>query len=450
LKHFLFRVPPGYQSLIDHQIGVIHYQRMRIVVPLLAVLDVIFLFLDTTLLGEPGNSFLPWVYIVEDVIFLFVQLGFLVWIFRGPRKAPSRLVYGYVAFILVWGCVAGNVEFFRTGGLNTIFLTMLSVAALGLFSIPGILALILGSLSFYVLINLVWLAGAPFPLEKYFAFFALPFLAFAVSQTLYAAVVRNLIANHELELANAELKEVRLNLIRQDKLASLGVLSAGIAHEINNPLAFIKSNVAALEKNLAELSGPPSLVAENQVILAETKEGFRRIGEVVQALGSFARDVPTGQTDPYDLNQGIRATLVMTRHETSSDIVVDTDLTTLPLISARGSEINQVLLNLLMNAIQAVRMLPPGEVRLVMVRTKLEDHSVVAEVSNSGPPVPQELREKIFEPFFTTKAPGAGMGLGLSLSWQIIVGRHGGELELDEGRPVTFRLRLPRNRVSST
>jgi signal transduction histidine kinase len=223
----------------------------------------------------------------------------------------------------------------------------------------------------------------------------------------------------------------------------LGVLSAGIAHEINNPLAFIQSNVVALENNLAEMQGSEAVVAENRQILDETKEGFRRIGEVVQALRTFGRELPPGELPPYDLNQGIRTTLVMTRHEVGPDIVVDTDLADLPLIPARGPEINQVLLNLVMNAFQAVRLLPPSEVRLVLVRSRLDGQTVVAEVSNTGPAIPHRLREKIFEPFFSTKEPGAGMGLGLSLSWQIVVGRHGGELELLDREPVTFRLRLP-------
>lgn len=444
MKRYFFQIPAEHRCWVKTKIGELHHQRLGIVVPLLMVVGLVFLVLDALMLQEEGSSGLIWGYVVLDLVFFLVHAGFSLWL-RGDRKAtPDPVIYAYLTFVLAWSAWTGNIEFQRSGNFTTMFLTLLGVSALGLFSLRGITALLIVALSLYSGLNLLWPGPTVQGLDKYAALFALPFLAFAVSRTLYAAVVRNLITTFELERANSQLKEARLNLIRQDKLASLGVLSAGIAHEINNPLAFIKSNVAALDRNLAVLHGPPEVIAENQTILEETREGFRRIGEVIQALSTFSRDLPPGASAPYDLNQGIRTTLVMTRHETAADIVVDTDLVDLPAVPARESELNQVLLNLLMNAFQAVRSLPPGEVRLVMVRTRLEADAVVAEISNSGPPIPPGVREKIFDPFFSTKGPGAGMGLGLSLSWQIVVNRHQGDLELLDREPVTFRLRLPR------
>ncbi len=444
MKQYFFRIPPEHSRLVKTRIGELHHQRLGIVVPLLTVVGLVFLVLDALMLQEEGSSDLIWGYLALDAAFALVHGVFFLWLRQNRSATPDAVTYSYLIFVLAWSALTGNIEFQRSGNFTTMFLALLGVSALGLFSLRGITALLIVSLSFYLGLNWLWPGPAVQGLDKYAALIALPFLAFAVSRTLYAAVVRNVITTFELERANHQLKEARLNLIRQDKLASLGVLSAGIAHEINNPLAFIKSNVAALERNLAVLQGPPQIMAENQAITEETREGFRRIGEVIQALSTFARDLPPGESAPYNLNQGIRTTLVMTRHETAADIVVDTDLVDLPEVPARESEINQVLLNLLMNAFQAVRDLPPGEVRLVMIRTRLEADAVVAEVSNSGPLIPAGVRDKIFDPFFSTKGPGAGMGLGLSLSWQIVVNRHRGDLELLDKEPVTFRLRLPR------
>lgn len=431
LLPFLFRVPTESQSLIQRQIAELHYQRMTVVVPLLVVLGIVFLVLDVFLLVEPGNSFLPWFYFVEDVLFLLFQVAFLFRLSQGPRRVNVPEVHFYVGFILAWGCLAGNIEFLRTGGFTTIFLTMIGVAALGLFSARGSLILILATSTFFLILNLGWLGGKPFALEEYFAFAALPFLAFAISHTLYTAVVQNLLKTLDLSRAHDELKQIRLNLIRQDKMASLGVLSGGLAHEIQAPLEGLKAHLASGEFHPDEGDVSSAMLRHIQ-----------RIEDLIRTLGQFARETPSGTEEPYDLNQGVLATVAMTRFEAAPDVVVETDLSDVPILRARGSEINQALLNLVLNAIQAVRTLPEGKVRLVMVRTRREPESVVAEVVNSGPPVPEAHRERIFEPFFSTKAPGAGTGLGLSLAWQI-VHRHGGELELDEKEPVTFRIRLP-------
>lgn len=449
MNRYFLTIPAEHKRMVKEQIAVLHHQRMGVVAPLLSLLGLIFLVLDWAMIQQEGPSALLWAYLFLDIGFFVFHVLMTLWLLRSPRPPANFIVYGYLALVLLWAVATGNIEFHRSGNYTSIFLTVLGISALGLFSVRGISALLLVTSGVYLGIAALWPSHFVPGLDKYAGLIALPFLAFGVSRTLYAAVVRNLIARHELAEANAALKEVRLSLLRQEKLASLGVLSAGIAHEINNPLAFIRSNVGALERNLTQLSGPEAVVQENRVILEETREGFRRIGEVIQALGTFARDLPPGEFAPYQLNEGVRTTLVMVRREASPDVSLDTDLAELPEVPARGSEVNQVLLNVVMNAVQAVRTLPEGLVRLVLIRTRLEPAFVVAEVVNTGPLIPPGLREKIFEPFFSTKAPGSGMGLGLSLGWQIIVTRHGGEFELLEGDPVTFRIRLPRFRKPS-
>lgn len=445
MKEPLFGLPAEHRTLLRDQFASIHYQRGRVVVPIMLALCATFVAVDLLLIRDQAPSPLLWLYLWLDLGFLAFHIGFALFLFTGPPRVPITVAYGYVVVPLAWSVVSAAVEIQRTDNLSALMLAVLAVSALGLFSLGGLAVLIVSTLVAFVALT-TWGPGfAPPGLEGEIALFALVGLAFTISRLLHGAVVNNLIANQELEEATAELDQVRLDLIRHDKLASLGVLSAGIAHEINNPLTFIKSNLSALERNHEHLSGEAPVLAENRAIFDEVKEGFRRIGEVVQALGTFGRDLPPGEKTLYDLNEGIRTTLIMTRHETQSGISITTDLADLPPIPARGSEINQVILNLLMNAFQAVHALPGGQEPRVTIRTKLEPDALVAEISNNGPPIPADRREKIFEPFFSTKAPGAGMGLGLSLSWQIVVQRHGGELTLDDGEPVTFRLRLPRS-----
>lgn len=435
MRRLLYRVPADHQALVSRQIDEIHYQRLAIAAPLLTLLGLVFVALDLVLLEREGPSPLVWVYTVEDVVFVLVHLGFLARLYRGPRTLSLPLAFTYVGFILAWGASAGNVEFLRTGGFNTLFLAMVGVGALGLFSARASLVLILATMAGFLGLNGFWSGSHDIFLEKYFPLWAIPILAFAVSQTLYAAVVQNLVAQNNLERANADLKEARLNLIQQDKMASLGGLAAGLAHELSGPLETVQKSLATLETRLTDPEAAPAV--------AEAQEGLGQVSSVLRALESFSREVPGGRKSPYDLNEGIRTSLVMVRSEGVSDVVLDTDLADLPRFPALGPEINQVLLSLLKNAVQAVRTQPEGPVKLVLVRTRREEGYAVAEVVNTGPPVPGHLRERIFDPFFSTKAPGAGAGLGLSLGWQTIVHRHGGELELLDREPVTFRIRLP-------
>jgi signal transduction histidine kinase len=429
---------PEQRGMVRQGIAHLHRTRLRVLVPLVCLISGFLVVLDFLLVGQFPTSDLLSDYLRLDVLFLVVNLGALGFtLVRGPALGLWHSVI-YVVLGLTWAALEGAIEMARSGNYAAMTVTILAVATIFLLPPSLFLALVSGSLALYFGV-LTFVPGFAIPdLETISALVGLTALAFGISRVLYATTVRNI-------LAAAEVKEARLNLIRQEKLASLGVLAAGIAHEINNPLSFIRSNLAVLERNQDLLSGDPEVVAENQQIFQETREGFNRITDVVRALGSFTRGTRDSAPLPYDLNEGVRTTVALTRHETKNGVAVDLLLGEVPLVPARGSEVNQVILNLLINSFQAVRTLGIPSLGRVGVHTSATASAVVLEVWNNGPSIPADLRERIFEPFFSTKEPGASMGLGLSLAWEIIVGRHGGTLELAQNTAgnVTFRVTLP-------
>lgn len=424
-------VPRGRKDQVRDHLAHLHRERLAVVAPLLAAMALYLVAVDLALVwGRPADP-QPGVYLGADAAFLALQLGVWLAVHRA-RAVRLPIVFAYVMLVMVWAVTIALVEYPRTGNTTALHLSLFGASAFALFPLGLQVALVFATLGSYLVLATL---GPNPDLESHISLLGLALMSFGVSRVLYRAAVGNY-------LANLELREARLGLIRQEKLASLGVLAAGIAHEVNNPLAFLQSNLATLERNHRLLAGPAEVVAEDQEIFEETRDGFRRITEVVKALGALGRDNPGDQRSPYDVNQGLRTTVSLTRHETQGRIEVLLNLSELPLVPARGSEINQVFLNLLLNAFRAV--LTPGVAHpRVWIASRLEADAVVVEVSNNGPPIPQELREKIFEPFFSTKGPGEGLGLGLSLSWEIVVRRHRGSLELDQ-EPVTFRIRLPR------
>jgi len=152
-----------------------------------------------------------------------------------------------------------------------------------------------------------------------------------------------------------------------------------------------------------------------------------------------------GSRDKYDLNEGIKATLVVTRNAIKYDADVETDLSQLRLIYCHSGQINQVLLNILVNAAQAIKTQERDDRGTITIRTYASDDGVVCEISDDGPGIPAEVVSKIFDPFFTTKPPGKGTGLGLSVSYGIIVNKHNGELLVDStvGEGTKFTIKLP-------
>jgi PAS domain S-box-containing protein len=270
----------------------------------------------------------------------------------------------------------------------------------------------------------------------------------------------------ELADTNARLKETQMLMVQHEKLASIGQLAAGIAHEINNPLSFIVSNHSVLGQYMATFErawktavasdptladriegelGLVELFAEVDSILRESNEGLSRIMNIVKNLKIFAHSGADSSMGSYDINNGIDSTLVVARNEIKYVADVELRLGDVPAIEAVGGEVNQVFLNILVNAAQAIAGQNRKERGRIVITTSQVDETVVCEISDDGPGVPEELRHRIFDPFFTTKGVGQGTGLGLSISYDIIVKKHGGSLMVDRSQAggALFRIGLP-------
>ncbi len=262
------------------------------------------------------------------------------------------------------------------------------------------------------------------------------------------AAVRDLTTTLEarVEERTQELGQVHAELARADKLASLGRLVAGIAHEINNPVAFINSSIdliydaAAHVRTQLDGDADPAVAATLDQLLANAsicREGATRAARIVRDLSAFAR---TGRTrpEPVDLHGAVERTLQLLRGAYKDRITIVREYGNLPHPHCIAGEIDQVLMNLVANAIQAID--GPGEIR---IRTSTVTGSVIVEVSDTGRGIPPDVQRHVFDPFFTTRT-GEGSGLGLAIAHSV-VSRHGGELSLRSapGAGTTFTLRLP-------
>ncbi len=270
---------------------------------------------------------------------------------------------------------------------------------------------------------------------------------------------------------NRALREAQANLVQNEKLASLGRLAAGVAHEVNNPLAFVMNNLAVLRRDtlsaLAVLDtyrrGRPALERVEPAVAAEAArleeemdlpffrdnvariyerslEGLRRVRGIVGNLRDFAR-LDEADFKEVDLNAALASTLEILGHEFQSKAIrTETQFQPLPPVLCHPGKLNQVFFHLLSNAGQDCN----GR-GVVAVRTRAgAGQEVVIEVEDNGCGIPPEHRPHLFEPFFTTRAVGQGAGLGLAVSFGI-VRDHGGTIEVDStvGRGSTFRVRLP-------
>jgi two-component system NtrC family sensor kinase len=271
----------------------------------------------------------------------------------------------------------------------------------------------------------------------------------------------------ELEKAYSELKLSQAKVIQQEKMASIGQLAAGVAHEINNPMGFISSNLNTLVKYMERLTAfihaqseaIESLQGLNLVqeikdkrkalkidyviddvrkLISESMDGAERVRTIVQNLKSFSR-VDDAESKHADINECITSTINIVWNELKYKASLVKDLGVIPLTRCHPQQINQVFMNLLVNAAQAIE--KQGE---ITVRTWHENDSIYAQVTDSGCGMAPEVLKQIFEPFFTTKEAGKGTGLGLSITYDIIK-KHNGEITAtsEEGKGTTFTVRLP-------
>ncbi len=286
-----------------------------------------------------------------------------------------------------------------------------------------------------------------------------------------AAQVQALVrSNDELTRLNAKLKRAQDQLMQSEKLASIGQLAAGVAHEINNPVGYVFSNFGTLEKYLADLfrvleayeqaegqlagsaagARLAALRAEIELdylkqdvpaLMNESREGIKRVRKIVQDLKEFSHVDTKQDWEWINLHQGIDSTLNIVNNEIKYKAEVVKHYGDLPDVQCLPSEINQVFMNLLVNAAHAVH----KERGTITVRTGVHgSEQVWVEIEDDGCGIPKENLSRIFDPFFTTKPVGKGTGLGLSLSYGIVQ-KHGGRLEVDSepGRGTRFRVTIP-------
>lgn len=259
-------------------------------------------------------------------------------------------------------------------------------------------------------------------------------------------------ARLEEQEAHRELKEAQAQLVQSAKMAAVGELAAGVAHEINNPLAFVRSHIDTIARKAEQLeSVVGDAVAEAGPLLdkiqrrsRETEEGMHRILEIVTKLRTFSR-LDEGEVKAIDVAQSVDSALTLLRHKCGEEITITQDLAdTGPLVCMPGP-FNQVLLNLLSNAIDAIDGAGGGAGRVEIV-TRRTEADFFLTIADSGCGIPQEIQSRVFDPFFTTKPVGKGTGLGLSISYQIIQAHHG---TLSAGpnspRGSLFTITIPNN-----
>jgi signal transduction histidine kinase len=250
-------------------------------------------------------------------------------------------------------------------------------------------------------------------------------------------------ANRELAEAYAELKNAEVQLVQSEKMAALGRLVAGVAHEINNPVAFISSSVAPLRRRLetAAADAPPEvaqLLADAREMVAVMARGAERTAAIVKDLRAFSR-LDEATRKRVDLHDGLEVSLRLLEPRWRERIAIHRDYGTLPAVECDPGQLNQVFMNVLANACDAI---PEGG--NLWLTTRADGDRVCVTIRDDGVGMAPEVVARIFDPFFTTKDVGGGTGLGLAIS-QGVVAAHGGRIEVESapGRGATFRIVLP-------
>jgi signal transduction histidine kinase len=314
-----------------------------------------------------------------------------------------------------------------------------------------------------LLVALAWLAARVFAAQLALR---------AANETLERRVLER---TRELSDALVRLKESEAQLVQSEKMSSLGQMVAGVVHEVNTPLAYVKNSVVAVRSNLPELgdtiassgrllallnepdTDPAALeqqfadtterlnalrergvLADLQALSADGLHGIEQISELVSNLKDFAR-LDRSRVASFSINDGLQSALNMTRHLLRS-IEVECRFADLPQVTCSPSQVNQVFLNVLQNAIQAMDK-PVGR---IILTTRQEAGSVAIDIEDNGKGIPEDVLPRIFDPFFTTKDVGQGTGLGLSIAYKIVT-EHGGRISArsEPGKGSVFTIVLP-------
>ncbi len=276
------------------------------------------------------------------------------------------------------------------------------------------------------------------------------------------------VINAEMQSLNHKLEEAQNNLLQSEKMAAIGQLAAGVAHEINNPIGFVYSNLGTLEKYVQNVFGMLDnyeqaegaitdaavraqlqtarskldivfLKEDLRALMSESKDGITRVKTIVQNLKDFSHVDAAAEWHFADLHHGIDSTLNIVNNEIKYKVSVIKEYGEIAEVECLLSQLNQVFMNLLVNAAHAIE-----ERGTITIRTGSQGDEVWVEIADSGKGIAPAHIQKIFDPFFTTKPIGKGTGLGLSLSYGIIQKHHGRiEVQSEVGKGTTFRIWLP-------
>jgi two-component system, NtrC family, sensor kinase len=275
----------------------------------------------------------------------------------------------------------------------------------------------------------------------------------------------------ELREALEKMTRTQNQLLQSEKMAAIGQLAAGVAHEINNPVGFVNSNLGALKKYVQQLldvidtyDALRAAVPENDLrrqrieqtceevdlnylkkdivdLIDESTQGLMRVKKIIQDLKDFSHS-DDSEPQETDINAGLESTLNVVWSELKYKANIVKQYGDLPPVRCVAAQINQVIMNLLVNAVQSIE-----EQGTITLASGAGDEFVWIEVMDTGKGMSEEVKQRIFEPFYTTKPVGKGTGLGLSISWDIVVQKHGGTIEVksEPGNGSCFRIELPLN-----
>jgi PAS domain S-box-containing protein len=256
-----------------------------------------------------------------------------------------------------------------------------------------------------------------------------------------------------------EYRQSRQQLIQSDKLAAIGTLAAGVAHEINNPIGYVSSNLNTMSKYLKrigkfledgspadEREGLTEILTDFEDAIKESIEGSGRVRKIVADLKSFSR-VDRTEREIADINDGIKSTLNIVWNELKYKCQVEQELGDIPDLFCIPNQLNQVFMNILVNAGQAIDKTPG----IIKIKTWADAQNIYVSIKDNGVGIKKEIKDKVFEPFFTTKDVGKGTGLGLSLSYDIIK-KHNGTIEINSelGAGTEFVITLPLEGLSES
>lgn len=286
--------------------------------------------------------------------------------------------------------------------------------------------------------------------------------------------------SNRLEETTKKLEVTKQKLMEEDKLASIGQLSAGIAHEINNPLGFVLSNFETLKKymnkfkntilsyrelknNMLNLVNKEDIIYNELIknveddksldfimedlndLFHDTEDGLERVRKIVMALRSFSRQDQDGVFEEYDLNSGMETALLIARNEFKYNAEVEKDFGEISLIQANSGQINQVFLNIIVNASHAIKNKNIDKMGLIKIKTFCDKDYVYCLIKDNGIGIPEENLNYVFNPFFTTKPLGVGTGLGLSICYDIIKNKHNGDIDIESKKDeyTIVKIKLP-------